>query len=546
LGVDERSRWAEELASVNARLHASENLLRAVVASTADCVFVKDLEGRYLMINAAGAAMVDRTVEEIVGKKDLDIFTPETAAHLSQRDRQILSTQQTLSYEESLTSGGVTRIYHTTKGPLRDPHNRLIGVIGVAQDNTERAKLLARERSARHEAEEANRSRDEFLASVSHELRTPLSPILFYTGVLRSGQCDATTQARALEVIERCVRAEMRLIDDLLDLERIRGGKLSLKKTAVWLTSVVEDAVAIMRPEANDKAIAVEVTLSAIDQVAGDEQRLRQALCNLLGNAIKFTPRGGRIHVELQREGEQAQVSITDNGEGISPAVLPHLFERCLQSDRHRSNPSGGLGLGLTIVREIVELHGGTARAESAGIGRGATFRINLPPARPLIVNQEQVGGPGLDAARQLAGIRVLLVDDDAATRDALALALEQYGARVDAVATARAALDALEPPAHYDILISDIAMPNEDGCWLMEQVRARSEPGVRMKAIALTASASTEARARTSAAGFHLHLVKPLDVVEIAAAIHQPLVPGLPAAQANSPLQRGSARQSL
>ena len=388
----------------------------------------------------------------------------------------------------------------------------------------ERAQFLTREQAARREAETANRSKDEFLAMLSHELRTPLSAILGWTQILRSGSIPEGGIARALEVIERNAKVQTDLIEDLLDVSRIESGKLTLEIRPVDPVPVVEAALDAVRSAAGAKQIHLEIALEASGaQIAGDPGRLQQVVWNLLSNAIKFTPQGGRVTIRLERIDSRIQITVHDEGIGIRPDFLPHVFERFQQAAGGRR--SGGLGLGLTIVRHIVELHGGTVEAASPGEGRGATFTVMLPvmavrmatrlAEAPLAAARDVLGHRGA-----LSGVRVLVVDDDSDTGELLALVLTPHGADVRSSASVSEALEIFRS-WHPDVLVSDIGMPEEDGFALIRQVRAFSrEEGGQIPAIALTGFAKVADRSRALLHGFQLHVTKPVEPAELVAAV--------------------------
>jgi PAS domain S-box-containing protein len=388
----------------------------------------------------------------------------------------------------------------------------------------ERAQFLTLERAARREAETANRSKDEFLAMLSHELRTPLTAILGWTRMLRTGTVDEADVARALEVIERNTKVQTDLIEDLLDISRIESGKLSLDIRPVDLRSVVEAAIDAVRSAIDAKGIHLDSALDAsVPPVAGDPARLQQIVWNLLSNAIKFTPQGGRITVRLERIDSRIQITVRDTGKGISPDFLPHVFDRFRQAASPR--PSGGLGLGLTITRNIVQMHGGTVEPASPGEGQGATFTVTLPimPVRletrlaeeSLATAQDVLGHPGV-----LSGVRVLVVDDEADARELLTLVLVPQGAEVRACSSAREALEILRS-WRPEVLVSDIGMPDEDGYALIRKVWAiPREGGGQIPAIALTAYAKAADRSRAVLHGFQLHVAKPVEPAELAAAV--------------------------
>jgi signal transduction histidine kinase/ActR/RegA family two-component response regulator len=394
--------------------------------------------------------------------------------------------------------------------------------VEYSQARGARDELLARELAARADAEAANRAKDEFLAMLSHELRTPLNAMLGWVRMLRAGRLDSAGAAHGLEVIERNIRHQTQIIADLLDVSRIITGKLSIDLQPVDLAPAIESAVDTLRPAAQARGVALTAELDpAAGSVAGDAARLEQVVTNLLTNALKFTPPGGRVTVRLARTGDWARLTVRDTGAGIRPDFLPHLFERFRQADSSSTRVHGGLGLGLAIVRHLVEIHGGRVRADSEGEGRGATFTVELPmlSAEPL---GRWIAGRrgGTDQRRvDLSGVRVLVVDDDADTLDVVQLALGQHGASVQvagSVAEAWACL-ASAPP---DVLVSDISMPGEDGFDLMRRVRASHGRIATLPAIALSAFARPEDATRAAAAGFQRHLAKPVELGELVAVV--------------------------
>lgn len=390
----------------------------------------------------------------------------------------------------------------------------------------ERDRLLDRERKARSEAEAANRIKDEFLATLSHELRTPLASILGWANLLRGAPPNAPISAQGLEVIERNAQNQRQLIDDLLDVSRIITGQLRLAVNPVDLTRIVADAVEVVRPAANAKRIHLSCTFDrTVCRLSGDAVRLQQVVWNLLVNAVKFTPEGGRIEVKLE-VGHCVRVSIRDNGQGINPEFLPHVFERFRQADGTTTRAHGGLGLGLAIVRHLVEAHGGTVSAESIGKGQGSVFTFSLP----LPDVQAEVSGvePAVHlesriqngAAVSLSGVRVLVVDDDSDARQMISAVLRRSGAEVKACGSAGEALTEL-PQWRPDVLMSDIGMPHEDGYELIHKVRALNDAnGGRVPAAALTAYARDEDRKRAIAEGYQMHVAKPASSAELVAAV--------------------------
>jgi len=399
----------------------------------------------------------------------------------------------------------------------------------------ERARLFALEREARHAAEEASRLKDDFLATVSHELRTPLTAILGWVRMLRVGGLAPEKYERGLETVERNARAQAQLIEDLLDVSSILAGKLRIEFGPVDARAIVADALETVRPAADAKDIRLEATLDPDSTVMGDHHRLQQAVWNLLSNAVKFTPRGGRVQVLVGCRDGSVEITVTDTGRGIDPAFQPHVFDRFRQAHSATNRAHGGLGLGLAIVRQLVELHGGTVSVFSAGEDRGSRFTIALPQAiapRPTPgPDLAPTASPTRDLPRlpQIQGLHILVVDDEADTREMLRELLEQGGARVCLAASAAEALRQLDAE-RPDLLLSDIGMPGEDGYALVARVRSRApEAGGAIPAVALTAYARPEDRTRALLAGFNNHVAKPVEPLELLAVIAALSGPGRP-----------------
>jgi PAS domain S-box-containing protein len=395
----------------------------------------------------------------------------------------------------------------------------------VAVDN---ARLFREAQEARAKAEEANRLKDEFLATMSHELRTPLNAILGWTRLLLAGKIDGPGAQRALETIDRNAKAQVQIVDDVLDISRIITGRLRLDVRLVDLGGVIEAAVDAVRPAADAKGVKLQVLLdSHVAPVSGDPDRLQQVVWNLLSNAVKFTPRGGRVQARLERVNSHAEIVVSDTGAGIEPEFLPYVFDRFRQADSSTTRRHGGLGLGLAIVRQLVEMHGGSVSVESPGAGGGATFTAQLPlapvqeaplPERsPEARERPEAGEPAaFDCPPSLESLRVLVVDDEEDARAVLTTVLAACRAEVMAVGTAAEALAAVER-FHPDVLLSDIGMPGEDGYELIRKVRALPrERGGRTPAVALTAYARTEDRLRALAAGYQMHVPKPVEPTEL------------------------------
>jgi len=409
----------------------------------------------------------------------------------------------------------------------------LMGYSVVLRDITARkyAEDLLEQRS--RQLLEAGRLKDEFLATVSHELRTPLNSILGWVQLFRAGKLDESGRKHALETIEQSAKTQARLIEDLLDVSRIVSGKLRLEVRSVQMADVIAAAVETIRPAAEAKNITLRLQLQPVGiAVAGDSNRLQQVVWNLLSNAIKFTPNDGEVSVLLQRQGSLLQVVIKDNGIGIEPEFLPHIFDAFRQADSSSTRSHKGLGLGLSIVRRLIELHGGTVRAESAGAGCGTTIEILLPVAStpksaPVVTTQDAdhttvADATVLDTGQPARGrLHVLVVDDDPAARDLVSTVLTHHGIQVEAVASVDEALRAVGRILP-DVIVSDIEMPEADGYMFMRALRAlEPEQGGRTPAIALTAYTRAEDRSRSLAAGFQMHLGKPIEAEELVNAIN-------------------------
>ncbi len=390
----------------------------------------------------------------------------------------------------------------------------------------EHARLYEVERQARRQAEEANRMKDEFLALVSHELRSPLNAILGYAALLRHGGLEAQKVKHAADVIERSGKAQAQLIDDLLDTARIISGKLRLFVGPVDLVSVIGESVQTVRPAADAKGISLRADLPPeIGQITGDPARLQQVVWNLLSNAVKFTPPGGRVEVQLERVDPHICITVSDTGKGLSPDFLPYVFDRFRQADVSSARRYGGLGLGLALVKYLVELHGGTVEAASAGEGQGATFKVTLP-VRAVTTPIGEAGRAPVTVKRseELAGVRALVVDDEDDARELIETALTQYGADVISVSSAAEAYKLItETPQQErpDVMVTDIGMPGEDGYSLMRRVREwERERDFYTPSVALTAYGRTEDRMRALKAGFQTHIAKPVDPTELVLVI--------------------------
>jgi signal transduction histidine kinase len=436
-----------------------------------------------------------------------------------------------------IAADGTERPIDDSGAPIRDRDGHVIGVVLVFRDVTdrrrreaerratalERERLLEAERTARSEAERANRVKDDFVAMVSHELRTPLNAILGWTELMMRSSADPRMIARGLDVIARNTRVQAQLISDLLDISRITSGKLRLDFQAVDLAEIIRDAVDTVQPSADARQIQIHRDIDhSLGHVAGDPARLQQVVWNLMSNAIKFTPEGGRVRVVLRKAGDAAEIVVSDTGVGIAPEFLPHVFERFQQADGTMTRRYGGLGLGLAIVKHLVERHGGIVTAQSEGEGKGAAFSIVLPVASAT-VDPDSLPPPARAAApvAPFDGARILVVEDEQDTRTFLVQLLRANGAVVLEADSAQQALDLFaggEPP---DILLSDIGLPQIDGYELMRRIRALGDAaGGGLPAIALTAYASFDDRTRALRAGYQTHLAKPVEPTELLATV--------------------------
>jgi PAS domain S-box-containing protein len=526
----------ELIATVRAllRLRAAETALRdrerqfqAILDHTPVILFMKGADGRYLLANKGYEQLSGRSAAELKGRLDVELFARGTADALAAREQEVLETRQATEFEAPLGLGPADRIYHQIKFPVYAAEHEPYAVCTIATDITQRKRaeqeyqaLLTREQSARRDAETANRTKDDFLATLSHELRTPIAAILGWAQVLTTVQRDEATLHRALDSIERNARQQVQLIDDLLDLSRIIAGKVRLDLRVVDLGPVLLSAIETARPAAQAKDIHIASSLdSGTGIVMGDSGRLQQVFWNLLSNAVKFTPRGGHVEVNLARVDSHVQIQVSDNGAGIAKEMLSAIFDRFRQADATTSRTHGGLGLGLAIVRNLVELQGGTVSAFSAGAGQGATFTVTLPLVPIRIIKPEAASdqvrpyeGPRCD------GIRVLIVDDEADGRELVGRFLDAAGATVQAAGSAAEALAVLDKET-FDVIVSDLAMPGEDGLALVGAVRTR---GIRTPMVALTAHAGAQMRIRALMAGFSTYIAKPVEPAELTAVIVQ------------------------
>jgi PAS domain S-box-containing protein len=528
---------------ITERKRAEEALRQALlklnfhVENTPMAVIEWDRDFRVIRWSAAAERILGWKAEEIIGKQltELRFVYEEDAEPVAELCRRLLYSEEPhiFGYNRNYTNKGDIVHCEWYNSSLRDEFGRMTSVLSLVLDVTERKQaeqereqLLKREQAARADseaarsaAEAANRIKDEFLAVLSHELRSPLNPILGWSRLLQTRKFDAAKTTEALATIERNAKLQAELIEDLLDVSRILQGKLSLNITPVALTSIIQAAMETVRLAAEAKSIQIYTQLKPqVGIVSGDASRLQQVVWNLLSNAIKFTPQGGQIDIRLECIGSQAQITVSDTGKGIPVNFLPYVFDYFRQADSTTTRKFGGLGLGLAIVRHLVELHGGTVQADSAGEGQGATFSVRIP----LLLSQPQSerNSEQPELSLDLQGVEILVVEDDVDTREFVVFLLEQYGAQVRAVGSAGEALAALSQSVP-NVLLSDIGMPDMDGYMLMQQVRTLPpEQGGQIPAIALSAYAGEINYQQAISAGFQSHMSKPVDPNELVALV--------------------------
>jgi len=514
---------------------AERDRLAAVTEKSSDFIAIADREGRSIFLNEKGRELVGLSLEQDLSSLTLiDFFAPADRSFVIDHALETALSQGRfegqLDFRHFQTGESIPVLFNVF--PIRDrSNNELLGLATVTRDlrerkrtEAEREALLVREQGAREMAESANRIKDDFLATLSHELRTPLTAILGWSRLLADPGIDKQSFDMGLDTIQRSAVAQAQLIDDVLDVSRITSGKLSLQIAPVSLASVLDAAINSVRPSASARGVALIVDLPAEPgTIRGDASRLQQVFWNLLTNAVKFTPGGGSVHVRLEHGGSMERVVVTDTGRGIEQSFLPHVFEPFRQAESSITRSHGGLGLGLSIVRYLVESHGGTVQARSGGLNAGATFTVELPVREAG--EQLASGATGRDAVMEknpypdLTGVRVLFVDDQEDTRVLVRSVVEHCGGEVMLAASAPEGLR-MFLRQRPDILVSDIAMPGEDGYSLMMRIRA-TETTPRVPALALTAFSRPEDQAHIRTAGFDGHLPKPVEPYDLARQIH-------------------------
>lgn len=519
----------------------TEALLAAIVASSEEAIASKTLEGIVTSWNQAAERLFGFTGEEMIGQSILRIIPPELHAEEDQFLAELRRGHRIERYEtERLHKDGRRLHISLTISPIRDACGTVIGAAKVAHDITELRKhqaqlkqtaadrdlLLQSERAARAEAERLGRLKDEFLATLSHELRTPLNAIQGWTQILRHHNVSPQDFQRGLEAIDRNVHAQAQIVNDLLDMSRIISGHALLEVRPMSLQEVIQAALDSVRPSAESKGIRIQTLLdSRLGPVRGDPHRLQQVLWNLLANAIKFTPKRGRVRLALERVDSHAEITVDDNGIGIEPEFLPFVFDRFRQADAGIGRRYGGLGLGLSIVKSLVELHGGSVRASSPGRDQGSTFTVALPVYHVRVEETDRMRLSPSDPLQtielpRLDHTRVLVVDDDMEGCAIMARMVEARGADLRCTASGKEALELLSQQP-FDILLSDIGMPDMDGYDFIQRVRHLPQELARsIPAIAITAYARPEDRQRALLAGYQIHLSKPVDAQELIAAI--------------------------
>jgi PAS domain S-box-containing protein len=516
-------------------LRQSEERYRYLAEAIPQLVWTTDANGEATYFNQNWCNYTGLTLEQSLGSGWMAALHPDDFPDTYEAWSSAVNngTLYEIEYRFKRAADASYRWLLARGFPLKDEQGNVVNWFGTCTDideqkqlQQERAHLLELEQAARTKAETANRIKDEFLAILSHELRTPMNAILGWSKFLQSGQLEPEKASQAIATIERNAKLQVQLIEDLLDISSILQGKLTLNVTNVDLESIVLSALETMALAAQTKSIDVSTAFEPnLGPVLGDSTRLQQVVWNLLSNAVKFTPNGGKVEVRLLKADGYAQIIVSDTGKGISAEFLPYAFDYFRQADSSSTRKFGGLGLGLAIVRNIVEMHGGTVTAQSQGEDQGATFTVKLPLLQEK--NQDLIAEQNQSSDLKphflcLAGVQILVVDDDRDSLDFVAFVLEEDGAEVIAVSSALEALQVIEQQKP-DVLVSDIGMPDMDGYTLMRQVRAwNAEQGEKVPAIALTAFASKCDSQQALEAGFQMHLSKPVNPEELVAAIAQ------------------------
>jgi PAS domain S-box-containing protein len=509
--------------------------LAAIVESSDDIIASKTLDGIITSWNRGAERILGYTAAEVIGKHVSMLAPPEHLEDIEAILARIRRGEKVDHYQtRRRRKDGAIIDVSLTVSPIRNGSGEIVGASKVGRDITaeklaldERDRLLHAAQLARADAEAANRLKDEFLANLSHELRTPLNAMLGWARILSTGSVDSEDLQEGLAAIDRNARIQTQIVEDLLDVSRIISGNLRLDVQRVNLLEVILAAMATVMPAAETKGVQVKKVLDPLaGQISGDPARLQQLVWNLLTNAVKFTPKGGRVQVLLERVNSHVELSVSDSGIGIKPEFLPHVFERFRQEDPSTTRRHGGLGLGLAIVKQLTELHGGSVWAKSPGEGQGSTFVVSLPitivhddtSLPKQVVPREHEESEFDYSATPLTGIKLLIVDDEPDARQLIRRVLTECGAVVALAGSADEALNVIES-FRPDILISDVGMPDQDGYDLIRRVRARVAAKT-LPAVALTAFARSEDRRRALLAGFQTHVSKPVDLAELVAVV--------------------------
>ena len=533
--LTERRAAAEEL-------RRSEERFRLLIESVGDyAIYMLDPTGRVTTWNLGAERMKGYAASEIIGRS-FEVFFPEEDIRDGKPGRELAAAIKDGRFEDEgwrVRKDGTRFWANVVVTALRDGKSEPMGFAKITRDLTMRREAeaiernLVREQAARtaaetvaQRAEQSNRIKDEFLATVSHELRTPLNAIVGWAAMLREQELPPNVM-KGVEIIDRNARAQVKLVDDILDVSRIIVGKLRIEPKPADLVSIVRESIEVVRPSAVAKAISISFEASAdVVLLVGDAERLQQVAWNLLSNAVKFTQTRGTLDVAIRQESSTIVLVVRDNGRGIAPEFLPFVFDRFKQADATATRSFGGLGLGLALVRHIVELHGGSVAVESEGLKRGATFTVTLPvrAVMPQLKVEDAPTTPTRKAQRiapdTLRGCRVLVVDDEPDARELLLTVLSGAGAEVETADSAAAGLEKLRS-FRPNVLVSDIGMPDEDGYSLARQVRAlAADKGGGIPSIALTAYTRNEDRAKALAAGFTTHVGKPVEPVDLVSAV--------------------------
>ena len=506
----------------------SHHRLLHVLESISDGFVVLDKEWNITYVNRQGAGIIGKTTIDLIGQNHWQKFPEAVGTPIEEAYCRATEEKQAVYIEEyyqPISKWVRLNIYPTEDGLsvfFQD-------ITQQRQMEEERRELLEKEQAARQEAEVANRLKDEFLATLSHELRTPLNAILGWANILRSSSMSDEQMIQGLETIERNARAQTQIVNDILDMSAIISGKMRLDVQPVKLDEVIRAAIDTVQPAAVAKGIRIESILDPLAMaIKGDPNRLQQVLWNLLNNAIKFTPKNGKVQVSLERVNSHVEVCVTDTGQGIDPAFLPYVFDRFRQEDASSTRSVGGLGLGLSIVKHIAEVHGGTVRVKSRGLGHGATFIVQLPVIA-VQVDGERREHPRAEkpstaatSSPELKDMRVLVVDDAPDARELIEYILQMAGAEVVTATSSEEALGILTAGQFRPhVLVSDIGMPGEDGYQLMQRMRTLpQEAGGKIPAVALTAFARSEDRTRALQAGYQSHVAKPVEASELLAVM--------------------------